>query len=611
MTSRSQRITAVAVAGLTAAGLAACSSSNSGSSSSGTPVKGGTLKIVAASGPDHIDTVPAYYTADYILERAYARQLVTYATAPGKTLNSPGWHTNITPTADVATTVPSTSNGGISNGGKTYTFHLKKGVDWNTSPPRQVTSQDFLREYKAFCNPVSPVGNIVYYESTIKGLTQYCNKEAAAFKHTKPTAANIAHFQNTNTISGISTPNSMTIKFTLLQPASDFIYMLAMPFASARPVEYDKYVPNSLQLDKHTISDGPYQITSYVPSRSIVLHRNPAWKQSTDANRHQYVNEISETIGVTDAQTQFNDMKAGQYDLQGADTSLVPSEIPTLEGTHDPKFFAWPGSNLFPYMVFNLRSPNNGGAMSKLKVRQAISFGVNKVAVQKVLGGPTVAKILNTSIPPGNLGFTNSNLYPTKNNSGDASKCKSMLASAGYPHGLSLTYLYANDSVNKSIFEAIQASLRSCGVNLNGKPESGSTFFVDLGNAPANNKPGVWDIGQAGWFPDWFGNNGRTIITPLFQTSCVLNTINYGCYNSKTMDNLIKKAEAQSTATAAGKVWSQADHNAMANAVIVPLVSQALLMYSSPNVENKGSSAIVYQPNLGGPDITNVWLKNG
>ncbi len=32
-------------------------------------------------------------------------------------------------------------------------------------------------------------------------------------------------------------------------PASDFIYMLAMPFASARPVEYDSYVPNSLQLD--------------------------------------------------------------------------------------------------------------------------------------------------------------------------------------------------------------------------------------------------------------------------------------------------------------------------------------------------------------------------
>ncbi len=613
MTRRSQRITAVAVAGLAAAGLAACSSSSNTSSSAGTtPVKGGTLKLVAASGPDHIDTVPAYYTADYILERGYARQLLTYATAPGTTLSSSGWKTNITPVPDVATAVPTTSNGGITNGGKTYTFHLKKGVDWNTNPARQVTASDFIREFKAFCNPVSPVGNPLYYTATIKGLTQYCNTEAAYFgaKKHSATAANIANFQNTHNISGITAPNSMTLKFSLLEPAADFIYMMAMPFTSARPVEYNKYVPNSLQLDQHTISDGPYQITSYVPSRSITMMRNPAWKQSTDAYRHQYVNEVQVTMGVSDAQTQFNDMKAGQYDLP-LDTGIVPSEIPTLESTHDPKFRAWPGSNILPYVVFNLRSPNSGGAMGKLAVRQAIEYGINKVAIQKVVGGPTVAKITNTAIPPGNIGYANINLYPTKNNQGDPGKCKSMLASAGYKNGLSLTYLYPNDSINKAIFEALQASLRSCGINMNGKPEAGSTFFVDLGNAPANNKSGVWDMAQPGWFPDWFGNNGRTIISPLFQTNCVLNTTNYGCYSSKELDSLIGKAESSTTASAAGNFWSQADHNVMSNAVIVPLLSQQLLMYSSANVEQKGTTAIVYQPNIGGPDITNVWLKNG
>ena len=613
MRRRSQRIAVMAVAGLTAAGLAACTSSSGGSASSGSkPVHGGTLKFVAASGPDHIDTVPAYYTADYILERGYARQLLTYPTAPGTTLSSAGWTKNTTPVADIATKVPTTSNGGITNGGKTYTFHIKKGVDWNTSPPRQVTAADFLREYKAFCNPVSPVGNPLYYTATIAGLKQYCDAETAYFanKAHAPTAANIANFQNTHTISGVVAVNSSTLRFNLIAPAGDFLYMLAMPFTSARPVEYDKYVPNSLQLDQHTISDGPYQITSYVPSRSITMGRNPAWKQSTDQNRHQYVNKMTVTMGVSDAQTQFNDMKAGQYDLP-LDTGIVPSQIPTLESTHDPKFRAWPGSNLLPYMVFNLRSPNSGGAMGKLAVRQAIEYGVNKVAVQKVVGGPTVAKILNTSIPPGNVGFSNNNLYPTNNSQGDPAKCKSMLANAGYKKGLTLTYLYPNDSINKSIFEALQASLRSCGVNLNGKPESGSTFFVDLGNAPANAKAGTWDMGQAGWFPDWFGNNGRTIISPLFQTNCVLNTTNYGCYSSKQLDSLINQAEAATSVSQAGTLWGKADHNVITNSVIVPLLSQQLLMYSSPNVEQAGTTAIVYQPNIGGPDITNVWLKNG
>jgi hypothetical protein len=43
--------------------------------------------------------------------------------------------------------------------------------------------------------------------------------------------------------------------------------MMAMPFTSARPVEYDAFLPNSLQLDTHAILDGPYQITSYAPGQ--------------------------------------------------------------------------------------------------------------------------------------------------------------------------------------------------------------------------------------------------------------------------------------------------------------------------------------------------------
>ena len=321
VTSAPKRFAVLSAAVFAAAGLAACSTSSSpsgsASSSSQKPVSGGTLHIVAASGPAHLDTVPSYYTTDYQLTHAYTRQLLNYPTLPYNSTSDANWTADVTPTADVATEVPSTANGGITNGGKTYTFHIKQGVDWNTSQPRQVTSQDFLREYKAFFNPVSPVGNPVYYESTIAGLTAYANAETAYFanKANAPTAANIANFQNTHNISGIATPNSSTISFTLISPVSDFLYMLAMPFTSARPVEYDSYVPNSLQLDTHTISDGPYQISSYIPGKSITLVRNPAWKQSTDPLRHDYPATIVDTLGVTSAETQLSDMQAGTEDV--------------------------------------------------------------------------------------------------------------------------------------------------------------------------------------------------------------------------------------------------------------------------------------------------------
>ena len=89
----------------------------------------------------------------------------------------------------MATVVPTTANGGVTNGGKTYTFHIKPGVDWDSTPVRQVTSQDFLREFKAFCNPVSPVGNPTYFDAAIVGMTSYCNAETAYFANAKANAA--------------------------------------------------------------------------------------------------------------------------------------------------------------------------------------------------------------------------------------------------------------------------------------------------------------------------------------------------------------------------------------------------------------------------------------
>jgi peptide/nickel transport system substrate-binding protein len=622
MTSAPKRFVMLSAAVLAAAGLAACSSSTTSkpaATSSTAPQSGGTLHIVSASGPDHIDTVSAYYTVDYQLEHAYARQLVAYPTVPAATTASAGWTTDTTPVADVATAVPTVANGGVTDSGTLYTFHIRPGVDWDSTPVRQVTSQDFLREFKAFCNPVSPVGNPTYFYAAIVGMQAFCNAETAFFaiKSNAPTAANIANYQNTHNISGITTPDSMTIQFKLTSAISDFLYMMAMPFDSARPVEYDAYVPNSLQLDQHTLSDGPYQISSYIPGKSITLMRNPAWKQSTDPLRHDYVNEIVDTLGVTSAQTQLSDLQAGTQDVIDSDTPINPASIPSLVASKASNFQIWPDSDLFPYVVFNLRSPDAGGAAGKLLVRQAVEYGLDKAAAVKAIGGPSVAQVTNTVIPPGNVGYQDYNLYPDDSGQGNIAMCKTDLAKAGYPHGVSLTYMYENDSSDTRIFTAIQASLAPCGITLVSKPEPGSSIFVDLGNAPENNKAGQWDLGQAIWFPDWFGNNGRTVIQALFQgPNCVINTVNDGCYDNATVNSLITQAENATSLTAAGNFWHQADEQIMSDAAIVPIMSQDTAVYSSARIRGIASNGqtyptAIFAPNIGAPDITALWIAGG
>jgi peptide/nickel transport system substrate-binding protein len=391
--------------------------------------------------------------------------------------------------------------------------------------------------------------------------------------------------------------------------------MLAMPFTSARPVEYDSFVPNSLQLDQHTISDGPYQISAYVPGKSLTMVKNPAWKQSTDSLRHNYVNTIVDTLGVTSAETQLSDMEAGTQDVI-SDTPINPASIPSLVASKASNFHIWPWSTTFPYVVFNPRSPDANGAAGKLLVRQAIEYGLDKAAAVKAIGGPDVAQILNTVIPPGNTGFQNTNMYPDDNGQGNVAMCKSDLSKAGYPNGVTLTYMYPNDSSNTRIFTAIQASLANCGVTLTGKPEPGSSFFTDLGNAPSNNKAGQWDMGQPGWIPDWFGNNGRTVVQALFQgPNCVVNTVNYGCYDNTKVNSLITTAEAASSLSAAGTAWQQADAQIMSDAAIVPIMDQGFPQYSSKRVRGISSAGVVFPtaifaPNIGEPDITNLWLAS-
>jgi len=287
-------------------------------------VSGGTLNFVAAGDVDHLDPLSAYYVPTFQLEMAFTRQLISY------------WPSNnraraITFAPDMASMVPTTSTGGVTNGGKTYTLHLRPGVDWNSSPARQVTSADFLREFKAMCNPVLPVGNQLYYVPVIAGMSSYCDQYAAAFKHNaSPTAAQMAAFQNSHSISGIKTPNSTTIQFNLVQPANDFLNILAMPFASARPAKYDKYLPDSAPFRQHVLSDGPYAITQYTANKKIMLSRNPAWKQSTDPLRHQYVNQMVVTEGTASNQTALANVQAGTDDLMW-DLPVPTPSIPQLE----------------------------------------------------------------------------------------------------------------------------------------------------------------------------------------------------------------------------------------------------------------------------------------
>jgi peptide/nickel transport system substrate-binding protein len=611
-------IKAAAILSVTALGMAGLASCTPAASRSGharrRPVYGGTLQVISDAGPGSLDPVPTYNYAGYELERGYARQLVTYPTTSPATASGAAWARATALVPDVATQVPTAANGGVTGKGLVYTYHLRSGVDWNSSPPRQVTAADFIREFQAFCNPGQfPVGNSAYFTSTIAGFAGYCAAESKHFtaKGAPPvTAAAVAAWQDTHQISGLSAPNALTLRVTLTQSAGDFNNIMALPFVSARPAEYDAYLPGSAGLDQHILSDGPYQVSAYTPGKQIVLTRNPAWRQSADPVRHQYVTKVVVTLGTSSDQTVLADLQAGSQDLVLADLGIPSQSIAALQAAHDERLRIWPSSNLNPYIILNTRSPNDGSAMGKLAVRQAIEYAVDKAAIVKVSGGPAVAKITTGAIPPGSAGYQPYARYATPGGQGSPARCKSLLASAGYPRGLTLGYLYPDDSTDTTIFASIQGSLSACGITLKGMPEpSGGAYFTDLGNTPQTAKPGTWDMATGSWFPDWFGNNGRTLIQPLFGSPCALGTVNAGCYHSATVDALITRALKTASAPAAAALWRQAGTQAMNDAAIVPLISGQITQYASARVHSATAGTANFSTLIQGWDFTNIWFN--
>ena len=600
--------------------LGAACSSNSTSSGSGTPASqqvsagfqglnpgtgapqtGGTLNMVGISDVDYMDYDIGYYTTDYQVLRLILRQLYSWPATPGKTT---------TPEPDLATALPVVSDNGLKQ-----TVTLRSGVMWNTSPPRPVTVQDVVRGIKRACNP-SPVsfGGMVDFEATIKGLSAYC----AGYPAAAATSASVMKkYIESHNVSGITTSGN-SITFTLTKPAAWLDGAMTLPPFSAVPIEAENGLPATPAVYNHMLSDGPYEITSYTPKKDIHFVRNPQWKASTDPLRKAYVDAIN--VDETGNQTTiYQQMGTGSASLGMSFDALVPpADIPDLlnqikSGSHNVNLGATYSSN--PYLVYNTVSPNNGSALSKVAVRQALSYGIERSQIIKTIGGAEVYPPLSHILPPGIDGSQDvpSGYDPYPYNPG---KAKSMLAAAGFTssHPLQLKFLYRSDSQGSTKeFNNISTQLTALGVvKVTGVPTNQADFYgkylyvPNTSSSPSPAYKGTWDLTNAGWGPDWFGNAALTYFNPLYSSPGGFPAnggSNFGYFQSTTVNNTIGQALAQPTEDQADKYWAQADQEVMQSAAIYPITGPLQLAEHAPYVHNA-----VYITQYQNFDPANVWL---
>ena len=221
-------LVAAALVVMTAAGCGT-GVSNSSSGSAGTVKKGGILNVGTISSIDSLNPFIAISSQAYNAFVMEYPQLVQYG--PGIKLEG-DWATSWK----------------VSNGGKTYTFHLKPGGKWSDGVP--LTAED-----------AAWTGNtIIKYKSGASAVL------AAALTHVKNMAA----------------PNPTTLVVNYDQPIGNALAQLEQFWVLPKHV-WDKQVGNNgkdlktYRPEQHlpTVAAGPYTITSYAEKGTTVFKPNP------------------------------------------------------------------------------------------------------------------------------------------------------------------------------------------------------------------------------------------------------------------------------------------------------------------------------------------------
>ena len=522
--------------------------------------RGGELRVVSADSVTQVD--PALWTGNPVDALGLTHDALL---APRHVGGAAGL--GLVPSLATSLPVPT-------DGGRTYTFVLRRGIRFSDgSPLRASDVAHSVRRALALSEWAAGVLHLDGLGRCVRGSAR-CDLGRAV---------------DADDVAG-------TVTFHLAEPDPDFFYKISGPWFWVVP----RTTPLRPVRSANLPGTGPYRLAEVSlapPERQgrsrVVLERNPHFVVWSAAARPDGFADRVVVRGGLSAERAFGSVARNDADVVYY-TQPPPAMVDELETTYTARRHVLSTTHQFYYFL-NTRVP----PFDKVDVRRAVAFALDREHAAKGLDHRSVVSCqMLTSSLPGHVPSCPYTRDPSTEGAWDApdlAKAQALVERSGTA-GDPVTI--ATSGSERQWVEALAETLRDLGYEVKirvvpGDPYSG--YYTEISDPKSRVQ-----AGPIGWAPDIPTANG--VFEPLVSCGGFANPAHF-C--DRDLDSLIERAKRVQgrDPAAANELWAEVDRRVIDASPLVPYATRAFVDLVSDRVGN-------YQYNpLIGPLLGQMWVE--
>ncbi len=431
----------------------------------------------------------------------------------------------------------------LSPDGMTYVFHLRDNAKWSNGEP--VTASDFVFTFQRFLDlqTAAPYANVFF---PIK------NAEAIAMGKMPKEKL------------GVEALDEQSLKITLEASTPYFVQLLSQSMAFPLNKKNVEIHGKKFTAPENFVSNGAYQLVSFVPNDKIVMKKNPYYY---DADK----------VKIDEVNWLPFENRASCMRLFEAKEVQICSDVPAEQMDYMKKEF---GEQL--HIAPQLGSywldvkGKDGSPLQDMQVRRAISMVIDRDFLADEVWRGTMLPSYSL-VPPGIDNYISGGVrqdYADEDILDREDKAKALLKEAGVKPGSLTVELYYNTSENhKNVMAAVADMLKNIGIKAKLNEMEGTTYFNYL------REGGDFNLARDGWRADY--SDPQSFLF-LYKSD---SHFNYAKWFNKDYDSLLEKAAQTTDLKARADFFANAERLLLKEQPIIPLLTYASRALVSDQVE--------------------------